>query len=303
MPRAKRKAEDHRKERRTRSEPRRRTSPAGGRPAWQGHLRLSLVSCPVSLFNATTRSSDISFHLINPKTHNRIRMVPTDPEAGPVERSDLVKGYEIAKNEYVVVTDEELQEVRLETTRTIEIERFVDADSIDRMFFNNPYFILPDGDLAIEAYSVIREAMRAIGRVALGRVVMHTRERLLAIEPRDSGLIAYSLRMRNEVIDPAAMFRDIPAQKPDRRMVDIAEKIIEQQEGPFTPEAFKDRYEESLRELIRRKERGEKPVSAPPPPESNVINLMDALQKSLKGRARGSETPAPSHRAHRKRSR
>jgi DNA end-binding protein Ku len=262
---------------------------------------LSLVSCPISLFNATTRAGDVSFHMINPKTHNRIRMVPTDPDTGPVDRSQLVKGYEISKNEYVIVTDKELDEVRLETTRTIEIERFVDVESIDRMFFNDPYFLLPDGDMAVEAYSVIREAMRTIGRIALGRVVMHTRERLLAIEPRDRGLVAYSLRMRNEVIDPAMVFRHIPQQKPDRRMIAIAEKIIEQQEGPFAPEEFKDRYEESLRELIRRKERGEKPVSVAPPAESNVINLMDALQKSLKGRSR-SEQPEPGRRS-RKRSR
>lgn len=269
-----------------------KTGPAGGRPAWQGHLRLSLVSCPVALFNATTKTNDISFHLINPKTRNRIRMVPTDPDSGPVERSKLVKGYEIARNKYVVVTDDELEDVRLETTRTIEIERFVDADSIDRIFFDNPYFLLPDGDMAIEAYSVIRQAMETVGRIALARVVMHTRERLLAIEPRDGGLVAYSLRMRNEVIDPKAAFRHIPNTKPERRMVDIAEKIIAQQEGPFEPKEFKDRYEEALRELLRRKEKGEKPLNAPPPPESNVINLMDALQKSLKGRPRGEGTHA-----------
>lgn len=300
MARAKRKNEPAGETKRhRRPETHRRTGPGSGRPAWQGHLRLSLVSCPVSLFNAVTRSSDISFHLINPRTHNRIRMVPTDPDSGPVERSELVKGYEIAKNEYVTVTDEELDDVRLETTRTIEIERFVDVNSIDRMYFNNPYFLLPDGDMAVEAYSVIREAMEDIGRIALGRVVMHTRERLLAIEPRDHGLIAYSLRMRNEVIDPVTAFRDIPRAKADRRMVDVAEKIIEQQEGPFDPEQFRDRYEEALRELLKRKERGEKPLTAPPPPESNVIDLMEALQKSLKGRGRQTATA----RTHRKRAR
>jgi len=263
-----------------------KTTPGLGKAAWQGQLRLSLVSCPVSLFNATARTGDISFHLINPKTHNRIRMVPTDPDTGPVERSKLVRGYEISKNEYIIVTDKELEEVRLDTTRTIEIERFVESEEIDRMFYSTPYFLLPDGDLAVEAYSVVREAMRALGRIALARVVMHTRERLLAIEPRDAGLIAHTLYMRNEIIDPAVAFRDVPKQRPDRRKVEIAEKIIGQQEGPFAPEEFKDRYEKSLRELLRRKERGEKPVSALPPAESNVINLMDALNRSLKGRSR-----------------
>ncbi|HEY6579206.1 MAG TPA: Ku protein, partial [Rhizomicrobium sp.] len=264
------------------------------RPAWQGHLRLSLVSCPVALYGATTRSQDISFHLLNPKTHNRIRLVATDPEQGPVERSKLVKGYEIAKNEYVVVTNEELESVKLETTRTIDIERFVDAATIDRLFWDQPYFVLPGAQAGVEAYDVIRDAMRGSDRIALGRVVMHTRERLLAIEARDNGLVATTLRMRNEVIDPAAAFHDLPKTKSDKRMIEIAEKIIAQLEGPFEPEEFKDRYEQALRELIRRKERGEGPVSAPPPEESNVIDLMEALRKSLHDAPRG---------AHRKRAR
>ncbi|MFL6690293.1 MAG: Ku protein [Alphaproteobacteria bacterium] len=265
------------------------------RPVWQGNLRLSLVSCPVALFNATTRSHDISFHLLNPETNNRIRMIPTDPETGPVERSGLVKGYEISKNHYVIVTNEELDEVKLETTHTLEIERFVDADTIDRLYWNDPYFLVPDGKDGLDAYAVIREAMAEEGRIALGRVVMHTRERLMAIEPRGKGLLAYSLRMANEVVNPATMFDDIPGAKVNSRMIDIAQKIIEQQEGPFEPQNFKDRYEEALRELIRRKEHGEKPVAAEPaPPASNVINLMDALQKSLQRKgAASSKTPAP----------
>ncbi|HTK79504.1 MAG TPA: Ku protein [Rhizomicrobium sp.] len=271
--------------------PRKRSS----RPIWQGSLRFSLVSCPVSLYNATSRSHDISFNLLNPETNNRIRMVPTDPETGPVERSSLVKGYEISKNNYVIVTSEELDEVKLETTHTLEIERFVDADSIDRLYWNDPYFIVPDGKEGVDAYVVIREAMEEAGRIALGRVVMHTRERLMAIEPRDKGLLAYSLRMHNEVVQPAVAFEDIPDVHPDKRMVEIAQRIIEQQEGPFEPQEFKDRYEEALRELIRRKERGEKPTVAPePPPATNVINLMDALQKSLKKKG---ATPAPQRAA------
>src|SRR5581483_1138307 len=151
------------------------------RPVWQGNLRLSLVSCPVALFNATTRSHDISFHLLNPETNNRIRMIPTDPETGPVERSGLVKGYEISKNHYVIVSNEELDEVKLETTHTLEIERFVDADTIDRLYWNDPYFLVPDGKDGLDAFAVIRKAMEEEGRIALGRVVMHTRERLMAI--------------------------------------------------------------------------------------------------------------------------
>lgn len=258
----------------------------GHRPAWQGHLRLSLVSCPVALINATTKANDVSFHLLNPETNNRIRMVPTDPDTGPVERSDLVKGYEVSKDEYVIVTEDELDEVKLETTHTLEIERFVDAETIDRLFWNDPYFLVPDGDSGIDAYTVIRDAMEDAGRIALGRVVMHTRERLVAIEPRGKGLIAYTLRMHDEIIEPAHAFRDIPSVKPDKRMIEIAQKIIDQQEGPFEPEAFKDRYETALRELVRRKEKGEKLVSAPEPEDTNVIDLMAALQKSLKGKGR-----------------
>ena len=252
------------------------------RPVWQGNLRLSLVSCPVALFNATSRASDISFHLLNPETNNRIRMVPTDPETGPVERADLVKGYEISKNHYVVLENKDLEAVRLETTHTIEIERFVADKEIDRLFWNDPYYLVPSDEP--EAYIVIREALKEAGRIALGRVVMHTRERIVALEPRDKGIIAYTLRMHDEVVAPQKAFADIPSTKPDKRMIEIARKIIEQQEGDFEPEKFKDRYEEALRELIRRKEKGEKLVTAEPVEESNVIDLMEALQKSLKGK-------------------
>lgn len=252
------------------------------RPLWEGHLRLSLVSCPISLYGATTRTNDISFHLLNPKTNNRIRMVPTDPDEGPVERADLVKGYEIQKNKYVVVTPEELDAVKLETTQTLDIERFVDADAIDRLFWNDPFYLLPGDESGVEAYSVIRNAMADTGRIALGRVVMHTRERLMAVEARGKGLIAYSLRMHDEVIDPKSAFRHIAEVKPDRRMTEIAEKIIKQLEGPFEPADFKDRYERALRELIRKKQRGVKLVTAEPPEDTNVIDLMDALKRSLK---------------------
>lgn len=260
------------------------------RPLWEGHLRLSLVSCPVSLYSATSRAHDISFHLLNPKTNNRVRMIPTDPDAGPVERANLVKGYEIEKNRYVVVTPEELDAVKLETTHTLDIERFVDADSIDRLFWNAPFFLLPSDDSGMEAYTVIRDAMAEAGRIALGRLVMHTRERLMAVEARGKGLLAYSLRMRNEVVDADTAFEEIPDKKPDRKMIAIAEKIIEQQQGAFAPANFKDRYETALRDLIRSKERGEKLVTAEPPEDTNVIDLMEALKRSLKGKTPAAAT-------------
>lgn len=252
------------------------------RPTWQGYLRLSLVSCPVALYTATSRSADVSFNMLHKATHNRIRMIPTDPDTGPVDRADIVKGYEIEKGRYVVVTDEEIKNVRLETTRTIDIERFVDAGEIDRLYWNDPYFLTPDGEIATEAFGVIREAMAGAGRLALARVVMHQRERLLALEPRDRGLIAYTLRTNKEVRDPAEYFDSIPDIAADPNMVAIAEKIIDQLDGPFDPSAFDDRYEQALRKLIADKEAHDGVVAkVEEPKESDVVDLMEALRRSL----------------------
>lgn len=258
------------------------------RPTWQGYLRLSLVSCPVALYTATTRSGEVHFNMLHKDTHNRIKMIATDPETGPVDRSEIVKGYEIEKGRYVVVTDEEIKNVRLETTRSIDIERFVDEEEIDRLYWNDPYFLAPDGDMAVEAFTVIREAMTKAGKVALGRLVMHQRERLLALEPRDRGILAYTIRNKREVRDANEIFGAIPDVKPAPQMVEIAAKIIEQQEGPFDPSQFNDRYEDALRALIKEKEKG-KTVSAPAEPkEAQVIDLMEALKRSL-GQSAGGE--------------
>jgi DNA end-binding protein Ku len=266
------------------------------RPAWQGTLRLSLVTCAVGLYRATSRAGDISFNLINPETGNRIKMVTTDPDTGPVERSSLVKGYPLDKGHYVTFTDEELQEVRLETTSTLDIERFVDADTIDRLYWDTPYILMPRDKGAVEAYSVIQQAMVRGNRIALGRVVMHTRERLLAIEPRDNGLLATTLRMKDEVVNTARALDSIPVSKIDKQMIEIAQKIIEQLEGPFDSDEFTDRYEDALRELIDEKRKGHKITHTREPEKaSNVVDLMDALKKSLgtKGRA----SPAAAHKA------
>jgi DNA end-binding protein Ku len=258
------------------------------RPTWQGYLRLSLVSCPVALYTATTRSGEVHFNMLHKETHNRIKMVATDPETGPVDRSDIVKGYEIEKGRYVVVTDDEIKNVRLETTRTIDIERFVGEDEIDRLYWNDPYYLVPDGDMAVEAFTVIREAMEKAERVALGRLVMHQRERLLALEPRDKGIVAYTLRNKREVRDPAEVFSLIPDVKPNPQMVDIAARIIEQQEGPFDPSQFIDRYEDALRSLIKEKEKGATITAPAEPKEAEVIDLMEALRRSL-GQTGGGE--------------
>lgn len=240
------------------------------------------MTCPVALYTATQSSGDVHFHLLHKDTHNRIKMVTTDPEIGPVERSDLVKGYEYEKGQYVIVTPEEIESVRLESTKTIDIERFVDAADIDRLYWNAPYFLKPDGKLAIEAFTVIREAMERTDKVALGRVVMHQRERLLALEPRDNGLVAYTLRSHDEVRQPAEYFDDIPDRKPDPQMIAIAEKIIEQQSGPFDPSEFTDRYEDALRALIEEKKKGKGRIAkVEEPQDTNVVDLMEALRRSL----------------------
>ena len=253
------------------------------RPIWEGHLRLSLVTCPVALYSATTRANDVSFHLIHPKTNNRIRMIPHDPELGEVRRDELVKGYEVSKDKYVVLDKEDLEAVRLPSTRTIEIERFVDAADIDRIYWNDPYYLAPSGKTGVDAYVIIRHAMETEGKVGLGRVVMHTRERLVALEPRGRGILVTTLRSRDEIRAEAAYFDDIPAGKPDPRMLEIAAKIIEQQADEFDPKQFTDRYEDALRALIREKQKGHKPVSAPAPDDEKVVDLMEALKRSLKG--------------------
>jgi len=266
------------------------------RPTWQGYLRLSLVSCPVALYTATTRTGDVHFNMLHKDTHNRIKMIPTDPETGPVDRSEIVKGYEIEKGRYVIVTDEEIKNVRLETTRTIDIERFVDEEDIDRLYWNDPYFLVPDGDMAVEAFTVIREAMTKAGQVALGRLVMHQRERLMALEPRGKGMVAYSLRNNREVKGANEFFDKIPDVKPNDQMVDIAARIIEQQEGPFDPSQFTDRYEDALRALIKEKEKGAKVTAPAEPKEAEVIDLMEALRRSL-GQSGGGERRKPAAKA------
>ena len=267
------------------------------RPTWQGHLRLSLVTCPVALYTATNSGGDVHFHLINPKTNNRIRMITTDPDTGPVERSDLVKGYEVSKGEYILLTPDEINSVKLESTKTIDIEHFVAADEIDRLYWDNPYFLAPDGKLAQEAFGVIRKAMEKSGQIALGRVVIGTRERILALEPRGKGILATTIRTDAEVRNPDEIFDAISDAAPDAGMISIAEKIIEQREGPFDPKDFVDRYEDALKALIEERKKGHKPAKVEEPEQTNVIDLMSALRASLAGKNKADAEPAPPPKA------
>jgi len=264
------------------------------RPSWRGHLKLSLVACPVLLYPATSAANEVHFHLINPATGNRIRMQTIDPEAGEVERRDLVRGYEVEKGRHILLTDEEIASVRLESTRTIAIERFVDAAEIDRIWWNDPYLMVPDGKAGLDAFTVIRTAMEEAGKVALARLVLSTRERVVAIEPRGPGMLVTTLRALHEMRDEAEILEDVPTAKRNAPMIEIAEKIIAQLEGPFDPAGFNDRYEEALRALIASKEDGgDGGVSAPAPREDNVIDLMEALRRSLEqGGGEGRRTAA-----------
>jgi DNA end-binding protein Ku len=259
----------------------------GLRPTWEGHLRLSLVTCPVALYTATERTAEVHFNLINPSTNNRIRMQAIDAVTGKaVDRADLVKGFEVSKNKYVLFDKEELDSVRLESTRIIDIEEFVDADTIDRIYWDQPYYLAPSGKTGIEAFAVIQAAMAKQRKVALGRLVLHQREHVCALEPRDGGILLTTLRSHDEIRDSSKVFdRDMP--KPGRSMLEVAEKIIEQQQAKFDPSEFKDRYEDALRDLIARKKKGQ-PVTSTAPPEDDgkVIDLMEALKKSLKGGGR-----------------
>jgi DNA end-binding protein Ku len=265
------------------------------RPSWKGHLKLSLVTCPVALFNAITPAGDVHFHLINPETRHRVKSVVIDAATDEIlDRNDLLKGYEFSKGKYVTLTKEEIDAVRLESTKTIDIEKFVPAEDIDRLYWDSPYFLVPDGKLAAEPYAVIRAAMEETGQVALGRLVMSQRERLVALEPRSKGIVATTLRSHDEVRDLKDFFSDIPAVRMDREMVSVATKIMSQKEAKFDPKTFEDRYEDALRELIKRKRKGQNVVEAEAPEEeeSNVIDLMEALQASLKKKASGAKAPA-----------
>jgi DNA end-binding protein Ku len=273
------------------------------RPIWQGHLRLSLVACPVALYTATTTAHDVRFHLVNPGTRNRIRQLTVDAETGEeVDRKSLLRGFEVDKDSYVLLTDEEIAAVRLESTHTMDIERFVAAGDIDRIWWNDPYYLVPQGTAGLDAFTVIRDAMLHAQKLAIARLVMGTRERIVAIEPRAAGMLATTLRTHDEVRSDHPFFDAIPQRRSDARMVHIAQQIIAQLAGPFDPREFTDRYEDALRDLIQRKSEGAEPVTALPPPQDNVIDLMEALRRSLESHPEPPRkpqrlTPTPRRRA------
>ncbi|QDZ11859.1 Ku protein [Devosia ginsengisoli] len=251
------------------------------RASWKGHIRLSLVSCAVKMFPATSTSERISFNQLHKDTHNRINMKPVDPELGLVERSDLVRGYEYEAKQYIIIEDEDLEAVRIESNHTLNIEAFVDESEVDEIYQDAPYYLAPDGAMAEETFVVLREALRKSGKVAIARLVLSSRERVVTIGARDKGMFVTTLRNPNEVRGMAEYFDNIPQGKPDAEMLDLAQKLIDQKVTHFDPKAYEDRYEVALLGMIKEKLKGHKPIIAAAPERGNVINLMDALKASL----------------------
>jgi len=253
------------------------------RAYWKGYLKLSLVSCPISLFPATSGREKISFHQLNRETGNRIRYRKVDAETGDeVESADIVKGYEVSKGDYLVLEPDELEAIALDSKRTIEIDEFVPKTEIDDLYLADPYYVVPDGEVGQQAFAVIREAIRKEGMVAIGKVVFTSREHIIALEARGKGLMGVTLRYPYEVRQEDEYFEDIEDEKVPKDMLDLATHIVETKRGKFQPEKFQDEYEDALKELLRKKQRGEKIEQPKERAPSNVVNLMDALRKSLK---------------------
>jgi DNA end-binding protein Ku len=254
------------------------------RPNWKGYLKLSLVSCPVALYPATTTSERVSFRTLNRETGNRVRRQFVDEQTGePVEAESQAKGYEVAKGEYIMLEDDELKAVQIESNHTIDIERFVPRQQVDELYLDTPYYLAPTDRVGEEAFAVIRDAMRSEKKVGLARVVLFRRERVMMLEPRDKGIVAVSLRYANEVHAAEGYFGEIPDLELPKEMLELAKHIIEKMSGKFEAEQFEDRYENALIELIRSKQKGMPIKPQPTHRHTNVINLMDALRRSVEG--------------------
>jgi DNA end-binding protein Ku len=286
------------------------------RAYWKGYLKLSLVSCPIALFPASSEREKISFHQLNKNTGHRIKYRKVDAESGDeVESADIIKGYEVGKGEYIELDPEELEAVAIESKRTIDIDEFVPKDEIDVLYLNNPYYIAPDGEVGQQAFAVIREAIRKEGMVAIGKVVFTSREHVIALEARGKGLIGITLRYPYEVRKEQEYFDDIPDEKIPKDMLELASHIVETKASHFDPSKFDDRYEDALKDLLKKKQEG-KPIERPERREpTNVVNLMEALRRSVeasgksdadKGKARSSarrSTPERTEHPKRKKAR
>jgi len=262
------------------------------RANWKGFLRLSLVTCPVALYPATSDSEKVSFNQINRKTGHRIKYAKVDADTGEeVAADDIMKGYKVDTDTYIEVSKDELDDIALESTRTIEIDEFVPKSDIDNRYLIRPYYLVPDGKVGHDAFAVIRETIRSMNKVAIGRVVLTNREHIIALEPLDKGLMGTLLRYPYEVRSEKEYFDDIQDVKVTKDMLDLAKHIVEQKSGTFEPEQFEDRYESALIDLINQKRNG-LPTAKPAPKSSgNVINLMDALKRSLASEKQSAPPP------------
>src|SRR6266542_884706 len=256
---------------------------APARPFWKGYLKLSLVSCPIAMFPASSSRKRVSFRQINKNTGHRLKQQLLDSVSGEVvDSQDKGRGYEIGKNEYMPVEDEELESLALESTHTIDIEKFVPRSEIDERYLDSPYYLTPEDKVGQDAFAVIREAMTRKNMVGLGKVVISRRERIVMLEPLDQGLMATTLRYAYEVRDAKPYFEDIPPIKLPAEMIELAEHILDTKAGHFDPSEFEDRYETAVVEMLKQKQAGVPPKKeAPTAPPSTVVNLMDALRRSV----------------------
>jgi DNA end-binding protein Ku len=274
------------------------------RSAWKGYLKLSLVTCAVELYNATTYVEKVSFHVINRETGNRVKRQFVDAGSGePVEEEDQVKGYEVSDGEYLLLEDEEIESVEIESEHTLDLEGFVQRSQIDPVYLDTPYYLAPADEVSEEAFAVIREALEKKKMAGMARIVLHRRERPVLVEPRGRGMLLTTLRFEKLVRADKEVFDGIETVRTDAEMIDLASSIIDRKKTKFDPSKFEDRYEDALLALIKARQAGRKPpVAHPAKRPSNVVNLFDALKKSLgeesgEGKARSSRGPAKARSA------
>jgi len=275
------------------------------RPYWKGQIRLALVSIPVEVYSATRSGATIAFNQIHEPTGKRVKYEKVVPGIGAVDPDDIVKGFQYSKGSYVLLDDEELEAVKLESKKVLELTQFVDSSEIDPLYYERPYYVVPADDLAEEAFVVLREALRDSKKVALGQLTLRGREYIVSLKPCGRGILLETLRYADEVVKAQGYFRDIPDAKPDPEMLDLAEALIERKTAKFDPSKFHDRYVDALRELIERKRKSKgarieaEDEDEAPRRGSNVVDLMAALKKSIEkpGAKPAAEKKAPARKA------
>jgi DNA end-binding protein Ku len=273
------------------------------RPIWRGQIRLALVSIPVELYPATRSGASIQFHQVHEPTGKRIKYEKVVPGIGPVDRDEIVKGYEVSKGHYVLLDPEEIESVKLESRKTLDLVEFVDTNDIDAMYYEKPYYVVPADDLAEEAFVVLRDALRSSKKIGIGQLAMRGQEYVVALKPCGKGLLLETLRYADEVNKAQTYFREIGDTKPDADLLDMASMLIERKTGTFDPKEFHNRYVDALHRLIeeKQKKKGEKIIEDPdsdssPPRGSNVVDLMAALKRSLGDQKSGGGSAANENR-------